>query len=53
MGKKKKSENETNIEEKITEVEEQKTDEYEGLTDAEKLLLAKEERPIGLYATGG
>ncbi len=44
MGKKKKSENEPNIEEKITEVEEQKTDEYEGLTDAEKLLLAKEER---------
>ncbi len=44
MGKKKKSENEPNIEEKITEVEEQKTDEYEDLTDAEKLLLAKEER---------
>lgn len=44
MGKKKKSENEPNIEEKITEIEEQKTDEYEGLTDAEKLLLAKEER---------
>jgi hypothetical protein len=44
MAKKKKSENEPNIEEKITEVEEQKADEYEGLTDAEKLLLAKEER---------
>ena len=44
MEKKEKSENEPNIEEKITEVEEQKADEYEGLTDAEKLLLAKEER---------
>ena len=44
MAKKKKSENEPNIEEKITGVEEQKADEYEGLTDAEKLLLAKEER---------
>ena len=44
MAKKKKSENEPNIEEKITEVEEHKADEYEGLTDAEKLLLAKEER---------
>ena len=44
MEKKEKSENEPNIKEKITEVEEQKADEYEGLTDAEKLLLAKEER---------
>lgn len=50
MGKKKKSENKPNIEEKaIPEVKEQtvkeeKADEYEGLTDSEKLLLAKEER---------
>ena len=65
MGKKKKSENEPNIEEKIipevkeqdkkeepvaeekTEKEElpkEESDEFEGLTDAEKLLLAKEER---------
>ncbi|MBR6382702.1 MAG: hypothetical protein IKS56_01850 [Lachnospiraceae bacterium] len=65
MGKKKKSENEPNIEEKIipevkeqdkkeepvaeekTEKEElpkEEFDEFEGLTDAEKLLLAKEER---------
>ena len=54
MGKKKKNENEPNIEEKKnTEVKEQdekegipkeETDEFEGLTDAEKLLLAKEER---------
>ena len=41
MGKKKRSENETEIEEKTVKEE---ADEFEGLTDAEKLLLAKEER---------